>query len=49
MAVDDTGSIARFLVRRFGLGTLPGLVMREQAMVQAGGPPAGDLVNALDL
>jgi acid phosphatase len=43
----DTGSIARFLTRRFGLEKLPGLAMREQAMVAAGGPPPGDLTNAL--
>ena len=45
----DTGSIARFLTRRFGLEKLPGLIMREKAMVAAGGPPPGDLTNALDL
>jgi acid phosphatase len=43
----DTGSIARFLTRRFGLEKLPGLVLREQAMAAAGGPAAGDLTNAL--
>ena len=43
----DTGSIARFLIRRFGLETLPGLVQREQAMVAAGGPAPGDLTAAL--
>ena len=45
----DTGSIARFLTRRFGLEKLPGLSMREQAMIAAGGPPPGDLTNALEL
>jgi acid phosphatase len=45
----DTGSIARFLVRRFGLKTLPGLVERDKAMLAAGGPPPGDLTNALSL
>ncbi|WP_267225378.1 acid phosphatase [Dyella silvae] len=44
----DTGSIARFLTRRFGLEKLPGLALREQAMTAAGGPPPGDLTNALD-
>jgi acid phosphatase len=44
----DTGSIARFLTRRFGLEKLPGLSMREQAMIAAGGLPPGDLTNALD-
>jgi acid phosphatase len=43
----DTGSIARFLVRRFGLETLPGLVERDQAMMAAGGPAPGDLTAAL--
>ncbi|WP_404711991.1 acid phosphatase [Sphingomonas sp. MMS24-J13] len=45
----DTGSIARFITRRWGLEKLPGLVMREQAMIAAGGPPAGDLTGALRL
>jgi acid phosphatase len=45
--VYDTGSIARFLIRRFGLDTLPGLVQRERAMAAAGGPPPGDLTTAL--
>lgn len=44
----DTGSIARFITRRFGLEKLPGLALREQAMVAAGGPPPGDLTAALD-
>lgn len=43
----DTGSIARFITRRFGLQTLPGLTLREQAMIAAGGPPPGDLTAAL--
>lgn len=43
----DTGSIARFLTRRFGLKKLPGLIEREQAMIAAGGPPPGDLTGAL--
>lgn len=45
--VYDTGSIARFLTRRFKLEKLPGLAMREQAMVAAGGPPPGDLTETL--
>ena len=45
----DTGSIARFLVRRFGLETLPGLVERDHATLAAGGPAPGDLTNALDI
>ena len=43
----DTGSIARFLNRRFDLSPLDGLVERERAMVAAGGAPPGDLTNAL--
>lgn len=46
--VYDTGSIARLLTRRFGLEKLPGLKLREDAMVAAGGPPPGDLTGALD-
>lgn len=45
----DTGSIARFLTRRFGLAKLPGLAMREEAMRAAGGVAPGDLTRALDL
>jgi acid phosphatase len=43
----DTGSIQRFITRRFGLEKLPGIVMRDQAMTAAGGPPPGDLTAAL--
>ncbi len=43
----DTGSIARFITRRFGLPRLPGLKLREEAMIAAGGPPPGDLTAAL--
>jgi acid phosphatase len=45
----DTGSIARFLTRRFALEKLPGLLEREHAMIAAGGPPPGDLTAALRL
>ncbi len=45
----DTGSIARLITRRFGLEKLPGLVEREKAMIAAGGPPPGDLTEALQL
>ncbi|RIA43574.1 acid phosphatase [Hephaestia caeni] len=45
----DTGSIARFITRRFGLKKLPGLIERERAMIAAGGPPPGDLTGALAL
>ncbi|WP_026359591.1 acid phosphatase [Sphingomonas sp. PR090111-T3T-6A] len=43
----DTGSIARFITRRWGLQKLPGLIERERAMIAAGGPPPGDLTGAL--
>ncbi|RYY27162.1 MAG: acid phosphatase [Sphingomonadales bacterium] len=45
----DTGSILRFITRRFGLPKLPGLIERELAMKMAGGPPPGDLTAALHL
>jgi acid phosphatase len=45
--VYDTGSIQRFLNRRFGLEPLPGIVMRDRAMLAAGGPAPGDLTAAL--
>ncbi|NMW24897.1 acid phosphatase, partial [Rhodanobacter denitrificans] len=43
----DTGSILRFITRRFGLQKLAGLTLREEAMIAAGGPPPGDLTAAL--
>ena len=43
----DTGSIARFITRRWSLEKLPGLAERERAMIAAGGPPPGDLTGAL--
>ncbi|MGH8158979.1 MAG: acid phosphatase [Rhodanobacter sp.] len=43
----DTGSILRFITRRFGLRQLPGLKLRDEAMIAAGGPPPGDLTAAL--
>ncbi|HEY9133196.1 MAG TPA: acid phosphatase [Dyella sp.] len=43
----DTGSIARFITRRFGLEKLPGLLEREQAMLAAGGVAPGDLTETL--
>ncbi|MEZ2418280.1 acid phosphatase [Luteibacter sp. RCC_6_2] len=46
--VYDTGSIARFITRRFKLETLPGLKMRDDAMIAAGGPAPGDLTETLD-
>ncbi|WP_369925770.1 acid phosphatase [Xanthomonas sp. NCPPB 2632] len=44
----DTGSIARFLTRRFGLEKLPGLKLREDAMIATGGTAPGDLTETLD-
>jgi acid phosphatase len=43
----DTGSILRFITRRFGLKLLPGLKLRDAAMIAAGGPPPGDLTATL--
>ena len=43
----DTGSILRFITRRFGLKKLPGLKLRDASMIAAGGPPPGDLTAAL--
>lgn len=45
--VYDTGSIQRFLNRRFGLEPLPGIVMRDKAMIAAGGKAPGDLTEVL--
>ncbi len=46
--VYDTGSIARFLTRRFGLETLPGIAMRDAAMLKESGIQPGDLTETLD-
>ncbi len=48
-AVHDTGSIQRFLNRRFGLNPLPGIVLRDEAMRRHNGFAPGDLTNTLDL
>ena len=45
----DTGSILRFITRRFALQKLPGLLAREKAMLAAGGLAPGDLTAALQL
>jgi acid phosphatase len=45
--VYDTGSIARFLIRRFGLEKLPGLVMREIEMRRNSGFAPSDLTELL--
>lgn len=45
----DTGSINRFLARRFGLPPLPGITLRDQALEANGQKPMGDLTAALNL
>jgi acid phosphatase len=45
----DTGSIMRFITRRFGLPTLPGLMMRDNAMRAREGFAPGDLTEALNI
>jgi acid phosphatase len=47
--VYDTGSILRFITRRWGLEMLPGLADRDIAMQAADGTKPGDLTAALDL
>ncbi len=45
--VYDTGSIARLIIRRFGLETLPGLTERDDGMMAAEGFKPGDLTATL--
>ncbi|MBO1360772.1 acid phosphatase [Acetobacter sacchari] len=45
----DSGSILRFLTRRFSLDVLPGLQARDAAIAAHGNAPLGDLSNALAL
>jgi len=45
----DTGSILRFITRRFSLPRLAGLQQRDDALKANGGQPMGDLTNALQL
>jgi len=45
----DTGSILRFLTRRFDLPMLPGLALRDESMLANERARPGDLTNALDL
>jgi acid phosphatase len=45
----DTASILRLIARRFDLGVLPGLTLRDKELAAHGAPPMGDLTNALDL
>lgn len=44
----DTTSILRFITHRFGLEELPGLKIRNDALVAHGQAPMGDLTNALE-
>jgi acid phosphatase len=48
-SVYDTGSIMRFLNRRFGLEILPGVEMRDQGMLAQEGFAPGDLTEALNV
>jgi len=43
----DTGSILRFITRRWNLGPLPGVQLRDDALKANGMPPMGDLSAAL--
>ena len=45
----DTGSILRFITRRFSLPRLAGLQQRDDALKANGAQPMGDLTNALQL
>jgi phospholipase C len=45
----DTASVLRFITRRWNLPVLPGLRVRDEALVRNGFPPMGDLTHALDL
>ncbi len=46
--VYDTGSSNRFIIRRFGLETLPGIPDRDTAMVAAEGFKLGDPMGVLE-
>jgi acid phosphatase len=43
----DTGSILRFITRRWGLPTLPGLALRDASLREHGEPALGDFSKAL--
>jgi acid phosphatase len=45
----DTASILRLITRRFDLGVLPGIALRDKALAAHGAPPMGDLTDSLDL
>jgi acid phosphatase len=47
--VYDTGSIQRFINRRFGLDALPGIALRDVSMRKYNGFAPGDLTEALEL
>jgi len=47
--VYDTGSIVRLITRRYDLPKLPGVVMRDSALIADGQRPMGDLTETLDL
>ena len=44
----DTTSILRFIMERFELPTLHGIMVRDRAVAANGQPPLGDLSGALD-
>jgi len=44
----DTGSILRFITRRWNLAPLPGIEERDRALAANGQPPMGDLSAALE-
>ena len=44
----DTGSILRFVTRRWNLAPLPGIELRDRALAANGQPPMGDLTAALE-
>ena len=48
-ALNDTTSILRFITHKFDLPTLEGIRVRDEAIVANGGPPMGDLTEALEL
>ena len=45
----DTASILRLITRRFALGVLPGITLRDQRLAEHAESPMGDLTNALEL
>ena len=44
----DTGSILRFITRRWNLAPLPGIELRDRALAANGAAPMGDLSAALE-